>query len=693
MKSILSIIFILLISSATGYSQKPEIIPPSPNVASYSKYGDIPINLSTGQLGIRIPLYSLKEGNVTWPVSLNYSYTGYRPAEEAGWVGRGWSLSGGSISRTVRGLRDEELNDGFLYTYPTVKNIVEDQVNNPANQAFLKDVASGSKDAEPDLFTFSFGKYSGKFCFGSDGLLHVSSDQPLKITYEVSSQPLDASFSLVGRSITQWVITTEDGVQYVFNAAEYGWGESAQGSFNFKHARSITAWHISQIIGNKGEKITFSYTSPSDTYKMVQASYAQRRVTPQIPCVADLNYNSLQLNFSAERYLTEIKGDTWRLDFNSTMHNKNINGTTSYYRKLDTINLYDETGPVTEVKAFGFAFSPSNADLLQSFQENDNPPHEFTYIPLTNIGPTRAMDFWGYYNGQAQDNLISYGNVTSNRNPSYPHTVMGALSSISYPTGGWSEFEYELNQASYKQAVISSHTTVTTTNRVFEWTYNGSSLNVNSSNNFSLTTTTPCQIVYSLKDALGNPLTVYPPCQSLPQPASLPPGSYTASNFMNSHCLLAPFNEGDVLTAMVSLTTTQTSYLTNVGGIRVKAMRDYTEGMTLAREKEYTYRRMDLNNVSSGAVSDWPDNHYTVSASSDCFGPYEANVWKSEPINSLAVTPILYAHVQETINDKVTEHYFSGYENGFPDFYGYQLYDATNATGLKWSAVPTLPVG
>jgi hypothetical protein len=95
-------------------SMLKNVVPPSPNVASLGKYGDLPVSLYTGIPGISIPLYEIKSGDLTLPVSVSYHAGGVKVEEVASSVGLGWSLNaGGVIGRNVRGMQDEN-----NYWYP-----------------------------------------------------------------------------------------------------------------------------------------------------------------------------------------------------------------------------------------------------------------------------------------------------------------------------------------------------------------------------------------------------------------------------------------------------------------------------------------------------------------------------------------------------------------------------------------------
>jgi hypothetical protein len=64
-----------------------------PNVSSFEKYGNVPINYSTGQVSYTIPLYSFEiDDRLKIPIELNYANAGLKPNEIPSWVGNGWDL-------------------------------------------------------------------------------------------------------------------------------------------------------------------------------------------------------------------------------------------------------------------------------------------------------------------------------------------------------------------------------------------------------------------------------------------------------------------------------------------------------------------------------------------------------------------------------------------------------------------------
>ncbi|NOS93654.1 MAG: hypothetical protein HOP30_17185, partial [Cyclobacteriaceae bacterium] len=66
------------------------------------------VNLATGDFTYNIPLLEVPGPAGGYPLSLSY-HAGIQPNEDASWVGLGWSLNPGAISRTVNGYPDDQL--------------------------------------------------------------------------------------------------------------------------------------------------------------------------------------------------------------------------------------------------------------------------------------------------------------------------------------------------------------------------------------------------------------------------------------------------------------------------------------------------------------------------------------------------------------------------------------------------------
>src|SRR5690606_14813942 len=118
----LGLLFACVVSFLPSYGQnKQVIIPPNPEAASLGKYGEYPVDLSSGLVNIDIPLFQIKTKELTVPVSISYHASGIKVNDIASPVGLGWALNaGGVLTTTVRGKADEGtagwLHQSFLST-------------------------------------------------------------------------------------------------------------------------------------------------------------------------------------------------------------------------------------------------------------------------------------------------------------------------------------------------------------------------------------------------------------------------------------------------------------------------------------------------------------------------------------------------------------------------------------------------
>lgn len=82
-----------------------------PNSSNFKNYSNQNlVDLYTGKVSLSIPVYNVKDSDLTVPIVLNYNRDGIRVDEKASRVGLGWDLSaGGYIAREVKGNPDEEI--------------------------------------------------------------------------------------------------------------------------------------------------------------------------------------------------------------------------------------------------------------------------------------------------------------------------------------------------------------------------------------------------------------------------------------------------------------------------------------------------------------------------------------------------------------------------------------------------------
>ncbi len=190
---------------------------------------------------------------------------------------------------------------------------------------------------------------------------------------------------------------------------------------------------------------------------------------------------SYQVSFP--KYLSKINFSNGEVKFVTSQRNDMQEYTTgSKPRKLDRIEIWNDK----VVKSFDFDYVYYNSDAIANTYQLkrlklnkvtekggaiEKKPYLFNYegdLPNGNnpLPPknSAARDHWGYYNGKLQNNtgrngspsLIPEMNLSgqdglianingADRNSDEVSTKAGVLNKITYPTGGTTEFQYELN--------------------------------------------------------------------------------------------------------------------------------------------------------------------------------------------------------------------------------------------------------
>jgi hypothetical protein len=366
---------------------------------------------------------------------------------------------------------------------------------------FLNDVINGREDPEPDIFVFSFSGRSGKFVLRK----RANPSMPLEAVLLSSSDlQITGSYSSETQNY-QWVITDEKGIKYYFKTTETTVSRSATAEDEMTAdmqapdgtpSEVVTSWYLDKIVSPTGAEINYSYYSSATvghgTKKILNRSQIKKhvtRLTGTNGCTVPMNqfYYISTYTEVQDVYLSKISFPNGKVDFICS-DREDIEpaggGTLTYAKKLDEMSVWaGSEGNYTLLNKFIFGYSyfgensyASKRLKLLSVTESDGtsgkPPYLFTYngIPLPNKD-SKAIDHWGYYNGanNSQVNETTYGDYITNGTLVPPTTVYlpqssehrtykganrepngslaqaGMLTSITYPTGGSSSFEYELN--------------------------------------------------------------------------------------------------------------------------------------------------------------------------------------------------------------------------------------------------------
>lgn len=504
----------------------------APSVESFkmTQFGSVAPSLYTGAVTYSLPLYTYQDEDFTIPISLEYSYDGYKPSQHSGTVGLGWALNcGGVITREVRGYPDEKLDTdedicGYYYT-------IKDHVLNPVSTQYT--IASGKihqsimnyltsrsyyysdvfadepyygelyslqggdwvnrYDPSPDLFHFQFLSYSGDFMMDESGeLVAFNTNVPAKeisITYDLEK-------IVGGYFAPEIIINTGDGYRYIFG----GQLNATDRSFSRPGTTppTITAWHLRRIESPNGRNVEWIYGasfqrdlslskyypselvvpwqgSPSgyDNYGFMGGGIYFRTDNSCYPLLQRVEVDGIPMT----DFCYEVKPVDENDNTNYIYPNYVVRGTDSTVpldtcaRALSAVRVWNRMHERVDSIAFvhSYVSNPYSAKktFLESVSSLKGGRHTFSYHGISSYNSlpcsdTGAIDHWGFWNGSSlttynlknyirtNNNLGLYEQLTSNtiRYSNVEYTKTGALERIIYPTGGYSDIDYEGNSAS-----------------------------------------------------------------------------------------------------------------------------------------------------------------------------------------------------------------------------------------------------
>lgn len=338
---------------------------------------------------------------------------------------------------------------------------------------------------QPDIYNYSFAGYSGKFYINSETQQIVLIDKKEDITFEKFNT-------------TTWIARTIDGNVYYFSVLETANGGvyNEYSGFTFK---------LDHITLNNGKTISFLYTD--EKYTDIKTVETRDILGMTMTAGQQQTQISNPISYHNKKTLTKITTSDVIINFNLEEREdiySDINNTTKRLKSIDIISAVT----AKKIKSFEFnydyfpynstgkpsasGFNDTNYALhettlgkrlkLNSVQEvgydasnlpvRTKPSYKFEYDMSVTMPPKNSMavDYWGYYNGENNDKLLpnldyfdykydprytnqygsfplifDYGYTGANRYTNNAYAGAYLLKKLIYPTGGYSEFEYEPN--------------------------------------------------------------------------------------------------------------------------------------------------------------------------------------------------------------------------------------------------------
>ncbi|KXH80360.1 hypothetical protein [Chryseobacterium kwangjuense] len=447
------IIFSVVLAYSLGYSQsvntadsKYNLTIKSPDAAQLSKHTDIPTSTHTGAVGIDIPLYTIKVGDYTLPISLKYHASGIKVKETASKVGLGWSLSVGgiSLSKQIMGAEDK---GKVPYINPVSFNPVP---GNPTDYD-LAMRATGFNgltkyDTQPDIYSYSAGGSSGEFYFDSAGKI-------IQIPY--NTVKIEGSF----------MVTDNEGVKYYFIPGNQIL--NIGGSAPSPDDTHTTDFVISKIVLTSGKEIKFNYSNINYSYlsnyykgiKVPRGCTVQNGITSEefVTKTDVLSENVLQsIDFEGNTLKFLYTG---REDINNGLSLSKVEVRTVNNTLVEDYSLikdYFVSGDFPSISGYPseLPYTTKRLKLKEVINNKNNAKYRLQYYedhPLPNR-LSNQTDHVGFYNGKVTNTGIPYveygdqlyGNG-DNKTPDIIYAISASLKEIQYPTGGKMDIQYELD--------------------------------------------------------------------------------------------------------------------------------------------------------------------------------------------------------------------------------------------------------
>ncbi|MBW4890125.1 PKD domain-containing protein [Mucilaginibacter sp. HMF5004] len=454
----------------------------------------VAVNPVTGSASLDIPIGIVKTGDISVPISLTYYTSGVRVKDVEDQAGMGWHLNAsGQISRELRGLPDDCSQDmqghprkGWLYAPNNAfVNLTVSNDGNPSNCSetndlnYLTTYFSDNADTEPDIFHINAPGMSCSFIFDKDHNIKTIPYQDLKISYTTDSEGL----------ISQFHVVNNKGVVYKFTLAQKverftrSNNEFNIGFFKKEYDRYVDGvrfnmgWYLTSITDATNNTVIF-------TYREGQYMDSATPLNLYFGSTEEHQYNTEDI-YSAI-IPTSVSGAT-----NSYVFDYSNNGVTNR-SLLKTIT----NRAVTFILNYTSVYSYSNNSYMRCFlrditttdcntpfkyhfsylgeNELSSPNGATTYTTLPDSA-SKSIDYWGYYNGNANSNITllpalivnpsnntlpRYQIVTdnyvrtdysvsltggTNRSASANDAMAGALSQIGYGDNASTTILYESN--------------------------------------------------------------------------------------------------------------------------------------------------------------------------------------------------------------------------------------------------------
>lgn len=358
----------------------------------------------------------------------------------------------------------------------------------------------------PDEFIINIDGITGSFYLNEKGkwVGRTREGRTFKIQYAYKNDFLLTEKTIVGtqyagtrvdnlkRILYGFTITMDNGTKYIFGLDDTAieFSSPAPGMDSFNPDIVASSWQIKEVQYTDGKTIKFTYErDPRSSFLLNRSSnaswYKQGSNSGNIGnSGSGGSYNNYSTNRLCNVFLKKVEGENFIVNFNRSEANQkeydaqefpsaqwippythHFNSYTQHkhWFKLDNVYVTDKAGRPIKNIVFNYNNDPTDRLLLNNVNINTVEKYLFQYNPQKLPSyVSDKIDGWGYYNGNNFENdYFTMGslsqdqqkNIYLNIYPTYkvPNLSLSKaeiLEQITYPTGGVTTFEYELNDYS-----------------------------------------------------------------------------------------------------------------------------------------------------------------------------------------------------------------------------------------------------
>jgi hypothetical protein len=327
--------------------------------------------------------------------------------------------------------------------------------------AVLDDIAAEQIDGQPDRYRFNFGGMSGELILTWQGKAKFVASPFKKISIE--------HYQDGNGRIIKWILTTPDGTKYTFDKVETTKVSTTGGSRSFDDYTYNSSWYLTKIeSANSSNEVDLSYQAGGDMGTYFHSKVQQMAVYPQCQngnptgdYYAKTQTTLTDSDIKTQYHLKSIYSTASRDSIVFQSSNRGSSYTLPNEKKLDQVKFY-RSGNLRKKYVFTYSTAISSRLTLSQLQlegsaSTDQKDWSFDYNTSYNLPSpapgSSAIDHWGYFNGATGNSglmpsySIGYFSYSgADRSPDASKALAGTLTKITYPTGGYTDFDYEIDQ-------------------------------------------------------------------------------------------------------------------------------------------------------------------------------------------------------------------------------------------------------